>query len=103
MTEPVEGRGSSSVGPGTAEAIRALIDDLAGPGYWDGFQRYMVEPDRHGKEWRFGGTLGFGGKLHFNAGRLYVSAYPEDIARFPAIEGVVDEINMALWGLMHGA
>lgn len=71
-------RHCNCVGPGTADAIRLLVEETFGPGYWLGFQGYMVEPDVHGKEWRFGGLLGFGGKVHLNAGRLYVSCYPGD-------------------------
>jgi len=29
-------------------------------------------------EWRLGGSLGFGGKVWFNAGRWYVTSYRED-------------------------
>jgi hypothetical protein len=32
-------------------------------------------------EWRFGGSLGFGGKFWRNAGRFYVSCYPEDATK----------------------
>lgn len=62
-----------------ADRVRRIVEDEFGPGYWDGFQRYMVEDDPHGKEWRFGGQLGFGGKVHFTGRRLYVSAYPFDL------------------------
>lgn len=32
-------------------------------------------------EWRFGGSLGYGGKFWDNGGRYYVSCYPEDEKR----------------------
>lgn len=86
----------NAVGPGTAEAIRCLIERRAGSGYWDGFQRYMVEPSEHSKEWRFGGTLGFGGKVHFNGRRLWVTAYPEDILRDSSMTKTLDAINAEL-------
>lgn len=62
------------------QAIRAceIVEKHFGPGYWDGFFAYVTEP-LPWHEWRFGGQLGFGGKLCMNAtGRLYVSCYPED-------------------------
>ena len=45
-------------------------------------------------EWRFGGPLGFGGKVWFNAGRWYVSCYPED--RKAKQERIIEKTNAAL-------
>lgn len=67
----------ASVGPGTADAIRVLVEEEFGPGYWDGFQAYMTE-DLPWHEWRFMGLLGFGGKVNMSDRSLYVSCYPED-------------------------
>lgn len=86
----------NALSPGRAEAVRCLVEENFGPGYWDGFQRYMVEPSRHDKEWRFGGTLGFGGKVHYNGRRLYVSAYPDDIALNPFMAEDILRVNREL-------
>lgn len=45
-------------------------------------------------EYRFGGTLGFGGKVWFNAGRIYVTAYPEDITELR--QAAIDAANERL-------
>jgi hypothetical protein len=44
------------------------------------FVRYLTEPAGMGNhEWRFMGSLGFGGKLRFNPWRgAYIDCYPED-------------------------
>lgn len=39
------------------------------------------------KEYRFGGSLGFGGKFWNSADRWYVTAYPEDYT--PYLAGVI--------------
>ncbi len=51
---------------------------------------------RHGgQEFRFGGGLGSGGKFH-NAydGRIYVSAYPEDLTEIRIVK--IERANAAL-------
>lgn len=83
----------SSLLPGTAERVRLLIEDSFGPGYWDGFQGYVCE-DLPWHEWRFGGQLGFGGKVHLSGGRLYVSAYPEDTTYL--LRKRIDKLNERL-------
>jgi hypothetical protein len=67
-----------------AEAIYDVLVEEAGASNDDGdrwqFTGYVCG-DRDGGSWReyrFCGALGFGGKFHANAGRLYVSCYPED-------------------------
>jgi len=45
-------------------------------------------------EWRFQGTLGFGGKFWNNAGKWYVSCYPED--QTSAMKQTIVEANVAL-------
>jgi hypothetical protein len=87
----------------TAGQIWQLIDEHFGPGYWDGFERYMTEPSSHDKEWRFEGTLGFGGKVHYNGRRLYVSAYPSDMALDPFMEQDILAMNEALEALLADA
>jgi hypothetical protein len=44
----------------------------------EGFVRYMTAPGMSHKEWRFRGSLGVGGKLYWNHGRVYASCYIED-------------------------
>jgi hypothetical protein len=45
-----------------------------------GFIRYVTNDDHDYKEWRFMGSLGFGGKFRVNSGRPhpYVDCYRED-------------------------
>lgn len=45
-------------------------------------------------EWRFGGSLGFGGKLAMSHGRLYPKYYPED--RSPERDKLLEEIRTGL-------
>lgn len=54
------------------------------------------QTDRHCPEYRFMGSLGLGGKFWNANGRWYVSAYPEDIARWPDITEMVNTTNAAL-------
>ncbi len=59
------------------------------------FISYMTLDDVWGgHEWRFGGALGFGGKLYSNAGRVYVSYYPEDMTE--ELDSIVSEVNEAI-------
>lgn len=45
-------------------------------------------------EWRFGGVLGFGGKLINNDDRLYVDYYQEDYT--PERDALVNSVNQTL-------
>lgn len=45
-------------------------------------------------EYRFMGSLGFGGKVWSNRGRLYVTCYPED--RTPERQAAIDWANARL-------
>ena len=49
------------------------------------------------REYRFQGSLGFGGKLYNERGRLRVSCYPED--ETPERRIVIDKTNQRLKGL----
>lgn len=63
-----------------ALAVEGILCRYFG-GYFDGdtFRRYVAAPLKLGHhEWRFCGSLGFGGKFHFDGRRAYVSCYPED-------------------------
>lgn len=89
----------TSLPPGTAERVRCIVEDAFGPGYWDGFQGYICEDSgMHGHEWRFGGALGFGGKLSLSGGRLYVSCYPDDLTLVRRI--AMDQVNADLAGVL---
>lgn len=48
-------------------------------------------------EYRFMGSLGFGGKFWNYDGRWYVTAYPEDMT--PERQQVIDDTNVALAAL----
>lgn len=103
MTEHSTHRRRISVGPGTADAIRLLIEDRFGPCYWDGFQAYMTQDSEFPKEWRCGGVLGFGGKVHYDGRRLYVGCYPEELRDDPFLASEILEANRALEELLTRA
>lgn len=44
----------------------------------DFFLRYVTRSNSADSEWRFGGWLGFGGKLYSNSQGVYVDCYSED-------------------------
>lgn len=49
------------------------------------------------KEWRFQGSLGFGGKFYETPVRWYVDCYPEDLT--PERDRVIQDTNKALEAL----
>jgi hypothetical protein len=55
----------------------------------------------HFTEWRFQGTLGFGGKFWNNASRWYVNCHQED--ETPARQLTIDKANVALATLRTAA
>ena len=56
---------------------KILVEEVgADPRDADSFVRHFTSPTAI--EWRFCGTLGFGGKFYRNAGRYYVQCYRED-------------------------
>lgn len=69
---------STAAAKSDADAVLQILRDEFG-GYYDGFTAYLTGGCRFGHEWRCGGGLGFGGKLHHHSGRWHVSAYPEDL------------------------
>lgn len=81
-----------------AARVRALLEDEFG-GYYAGFEDYLTS-DCPWHEWRFGGSLGTGGKLHFNARKLYVGCYPED--RTAVNDGLIDSVNTRLEAMLRG-
>ncbi|MEU0078430.1 hypothetical protein ABZY58_11085 [Micromonospora tulbaghiae] len=54
-------------------------------------------------EYRFGGSLGFGGKLWIDQDGWRVSAYAEDIQRKPSIRDTIAVTNAALATLRAGS
>lgn len=48
------------------------------------------------EEFRFMGSLGFGGKLYVEPGGWRVGAYPEDIKAYSERQQVIDATNAAL-------
>lgn len=78
----------------TAAHVRGLLEETFG-GHYDGFERYFTEPHPFAcHEWRFQGSLGFGGKLYLSLGRLHVSCYPE--YRTPERDALIERVNRRL-------
>lgn len=81
----------------TAADVHGLLEETFG-GYYTGFEDYVTS-DLPWHEWRFGGTLGFGGKLHLSPLRMYVGCYPEDCT--PENDALIERVNRRLaemWG-----
>lgn len=65
--------------------------------YWrEDFVRHMSGTTR---EYRFGGVLGFGGKFYNNAGRWYISCYPED--RTDERAEIIEKVNVKIRALQE--
>lgn len=60
----------------------------------------VLQAHGHLSEYRFIGSLGFGGKFWRNNGRWYVTAYREDLT--PERQAVIDATNAALTALKQG-
>lgn len=98
--------------PLTAEQANAIFDTLVTyAGAREDNRDYFVsiQTREHLTEYRFGGSLGFGGKVWRNTGHRpdgtwgecwYVSAYPEDIGRSPDMRPAIDATNTALAALL---
>lgn len=73
-------------------------DDRDPWGQRESFVRCAIETDKFGRwtEWRFGGNLGFGGKV-YNQGSFYVSCYRED--ETPERRKMVSQANEKLAAL----
>lgn len=59
-----------------ARALRAECSEANVGAYTHGLESAMLKGDSG--EWRFGGGLGFGGKLWWEGTRVWVSCYAED-------------------------
>jgi hypothetical protein len=71
-----------------------LVEECRAPGpQRDQFVYHQTQAD-FPREWRFGGALGFGGKLWRNDDRVYVSCYSEDSDE--ATEAIIARANARL-------
>lgn len=79
-----------------AQAIYAILMEECGAPevYRDNFIHAFGKQNRQPTEWRFCGTLGFGGKFWQNAGKWYVNAYAEDLT--PVREKAMEAANRRL-------
>lgn len=85
----------------TTEQARKVYDILieecgASPKQFDQFVAYMLEPDPYnlGKEFRFGGNLGTGGKFYVSHYDWRVGCYSEDLTADN--EAAIDRANEKL-------
>jgi hypothetical protein len=88
--------------PLTVEQANAVYDILvryAGASEHNRDDFVTIQTHQPCTEYRFMGSLGFGGKFWRNDGRWYVSAYPEDIAAQPERERAIRLTNGPLAGL----
>lgn len=84
--------------PEQANAVYEVLVRHAGARE-DGRDEFVFHLARGCEEFRFMGSLGFGGKLYVEPRRWRVGAYPEDIARWPAMAETIRVTNVALDGL----
>ena len=85
----------------TAAQANAIYDVLAqhADAREDRRDEFIFHLTRGCEEFRFMGSLGFGGKLYVEPGGWRVGAYPEDIKAYPDRQQVIDATNAALAGL----
>jgi len=88
-------RGTTRLTAAQANAVYDLLVQHAGASE-EGRESFVsAETSQHCTEYRFGGSLGFGGKFWRNAGAWYVTAYPETIEARPEIRQAIDATNRA--------
>jgi hypothetical protein len=83
-----------------ADAIYSVLVDEAGAREADrsAFISTATDPKRGLSEWRFGGGLGVGGKIHYGPlGGFYVTAYSEDLT--DGRNAIITRTNKLLWGV----
>jgi hypothetical protein len=83
---------------------RVLVEHAGAPGSPDSWKaRDFLYHQTAGStdEYRFQGSLGFGGKFFNCNGRWYVTAYPEAVKRWPEMQQVIDATNEALAALRN--
>ncbi|MEU7170214.1 hypothetical protein ABZ949_01830 [Micromonospora tulbaghiae] len=79
-----------------AAAIYDLLIEHAGASRGARSAFINVQTSRQCDEYRFMGSLGFGGKLWIDRDGWRVSAYSEDIQRRPSMRDAIDATNAAL-------
>jgi hypothetical protein len=62
-----------------------------------GLEEFVDTWPHRSTEYRFMGSLGWGGKVWFDRGRVYVTCYPED--RTPDRDAVIQKTNERLTAL----
>jgi hypothetical protein len=72
----------------TLASAVAIAEEECGPGYWDAIAILFVN------EWRFQGSLGFGGKFFRDSNGYRVSCYPED--KTPERNAAISRANSRL-------
>jgi len=83
-----------------------LVEHCDAPGSPDSWMREnFIHHQTAGStdEYRFQGSLGFGGKFWNCNGQWYVSAYPEDVTACPERQQMIDAVNAALTELKEKA
>jgi hypothetical protein len=86
-----------------ANAVYDVLVEHAGASEGQRDMFVFTETDRLVHEYRFGGKLGGGGKFWNCNGSWYVTAYPEDVKRWPDMQQVIDATNEALAALKAAA
>lgn len=88
--------------PEQADAVFTILVEHAGA-HPDDRAEFLYHETKDGgcTEFRFQGSLGFGGKFYVNADRWYVGAYREDMT--PDRAEVIERVNGLLAGLREGA
>lgn len=92
--------------PLTAEQANTVYDVLvkhAGASDQGREDFVLLEAEEEVNEYRFGGSLGFGGKFWNYRDRWSVTAYPEAVKAHPELQGRIDTTNAALAALKQGA
>ena len=87
--------------PAQARAVYNVLVEHAGATEAGRDAFVVVQANSLQPEFRFQGSLGFGGKFRRERldDRWYVDAYPEDIKRDPTIQNRIDATNAALAAL----
>lgn len=76
------------------DILRDNVDASKNPYDRMNFIHHMLADKYPCTEWRFCGSLGFGGKIYRNDRKLYVSCYPEDETR--ARRKLIKSVNKKL-------
>ena len=69
-----------------------LMEECGATEYWR--DNFVISEVEGCQEYRFQGTLGFGGKFRNNGNGVYVDCYPEDMT--PEREKTIESVNARL-------